>query len=225
MKTRYEVLISVHVEHKYFADNFFDAFELAPDEPTKKSIQQFGLMTKRIRNNWFLFYQSEGPRKTDANTLVNKEFTFILDIRDSEFEQYTNSDLIPKAETIQFYAAAIDNQFISSTRFIEHKKFDYTIQHSERPVNLKLKQFKGDVLNDVAILEPAIKTYAVDVTATGEQAYDISENTLPVTEEKKREIYVYERYFSEHFYGVIYFKVFPSSGENMNHYSLIFEKK
>jgi hypothetical protein len=225
MKTRYEVLISVHVEHKYFADGFFDAFELLPDANTKKSMQVFGILMKQIRNNWFLFYQSDGPRKTDPDLLVNQEFTFVLNIKDSGFEQYTSSDVLPKAEAIQFYAAAIDNQFISSTRFIEHEKFDYAIQHSERPVNIKLKKFKGEVLKDAAIVEPSVKTYAFDVTMTGEQAYDISENTLPVTEEKKREIYVYESYFSDRFYGVVYFKVFPASGANSNRYNLVFEKK
>jgi len=225
MKTKYEVLVSVHVEHKYFPDGFFDAFELIPDEKTKSSIQAFGLMTKKVRNNWYLFFQSEGPRKTDSDSLVNKEFTFVLDIRDSGFDQYTSADLITKAKAIQFYAAAINNQFISSTRFIEHKKFDYMLQHSERPVNLKLKKFKGDVLKDVAIVEPSVKTYAFDVTVTGEQPYDISENTLPATEEKKREIYVYESYFSDRFYGVVYLKVFPPNGGNNNRYSLIFEKK
>lgn len=224
MKTRYDVLISVHVEHNYFSDKVFDAFELSPDENTKKTIRHFGLMTKKILNNWFLFYQSEGPRKTDANALLDQDFTFVLDIMDSGFAQYTKADLIPKTSAIEFYAAAINNQFISSIRFIEYKKFNYTLQHTERPVNIKLKKFKGDVLVDAAIVEPSIKTYAFDVTATGDQAYDISENTLPATDEKKREIYVYENYFNNRFYGLLYLKVFPP-GANNNRYNLVFEKK
>jgi hypothetical protein len=225
MRTRYDILISVHVEHKYFFDKFFDAFELTPDPKTSRSIQRLGLLTKKIRNNWFLLYQSDGPWKTTMDALINKEFTFILNIKDNAFDQYTSPDLIPKAEAIQFYAATIDNQFYSSSRFIESLVFDYSIQHSDRPVNVKLKKFKGDVLKDVALVEPSTKTYPFDVTVTGEQAYDISENTLPATEERKREIFVYKSYFDDRFYGMVYFKVLPAAGENSNRYRLVFEKK
>ncbi|HEV8273862.1 MAG TPA: hypothetical protein VGQ04_21265 [Chitinophagaceae bacterium] len=224
MRTRYDVLISVHVEHKYFTDRFFDSFELKPDKKTKTSIQYFGLLVKKIRNNWFLLYQSDGPRKTDTEALVNKEFVFILDIKDNAFDQYTNPDLIPKSKSIQFYAATIDNKFFSSSRFIEAPVFDYTIQHSERPVNIKLKKFKGEVLKDAAIIESSQKKYTFDLTATGEQAYDISENTLPPTDERKREIFVHESYFNDPFYGMLYFKVVQAD-KNTNQYNLVFEKK
>jgi len=225
MKIRYDILLSVNVEHKYFIDKFFDAFELTPDEKTKRSIRGLGLLVKKIRNNWFLLYQSAGPRKTTMDALINNEFTFILNIRDNSFEQYTSPDLIPKAEAIQFYAATIDNQFFSSSRFIEPMAFDYSIQHTERPVNIKLKKFKGEVLKDVAIVEPSTKAYSFDVTVTGEQAYDISENTLPSTDERKREIFVFKSYFNDRFYGLVYFKVLPAAGENSNRYNLVFEKK
>jgi hypothetical protein len=215
----------MQVEHKYFADNYFDAFELKPDSNTTRSIQQFGLLTKKIQNTWYLFYQSEGPRKTDPELLVNKEFTFIFNINDSGFEQYTNSDLVPKPNAIQFYAATIDNKFFSSSRFIEQAKFDYSIQHTDRPVNIKLKKFKGEVLKDIAVVEPAVKQYSFDVSATGEQPYDISENTLPITDERKREIFVFKNYFKDRFYGMIYFKVFPSTGDASNRYNLVFDKK
>ena len=224
MKTRYDILIAMKVEHKYFTDKFFDAFELIPDEKSKRTIQSLGLLTKKIQNTWFLLYQTDGPWKTTSDALINKEFTFILDIKDSSFEQYTNSDLIPKAKAIQFYAATIDNQFFSSSRYVESAVFDYNIQHTERPVNIKLKKFKGEVLKDVAVIEPSAKNFSFDVTLTGEQAYDISENTLPQTDERKREIFVFRNYFVNRFYGLIYFKVFPSVGENSNRYNLIFEK-
>jgi hypothetical protein len=225
MRTRYEPLISMQVDHNYFPDKFFDAFELIPVENTRQAIRQQGLLARKSRNNWFLFYQSEGPRKTDIDTLLDKEFTFIIKISDSSFSQYTNADAIPVSAAIQFYAATIDNRFFSTSRFIEEVKFDYTIQHTERPVNLKLQLFKGDVLKDVAVVEPSVKTYSFDVSATGEQAYDISENTLPITEEKKREIFVYKNYLSDRFYGMIYFKVFPAEAANSNRYTLVFEKK
>src|SRR4026208_1848573 len=102
MKTRYDILISVLIEHKHFTDRFFDAFELKPDNKTKTSIQRLGLLEKKIRNTWFLLYQSVGPRKTNVDALINKEFTFILDIKDNGFEQYTSSNLIPQAKAIQF---------------------------------------------------------------------------------------------------------------------------
>ena len=215
----------MQVEHKYFADKYFDAFELRPDEHTKRSITQFGLLTKKVQNSWYLLYQSEGPWKTNLETLLNKEFTFIFDINDSGFEQYTSADLIPKPKAIQFYAATIDNKFYSSSRFIEQAKFIYNIQHTDRPINMKLKKFKGEVLEDVAVVEPAVKEYVFDVSATGEQAYDISENTLPTTDERKREIFVFKNYFNNRFYGMIYFKVFPATGDTSNRYNLVFEKK
>lgn len=224
MRTRYDVLISLKVEHQYFADKFFDAFELSPDESTRLLIQQLGLLPKKIRNNWYLLYQSDGPRKRTAEELIDKEFTFILTISDSSFAGYTSPDFIPKPAAIQFYAATIDNQLFSSSRFIESPAFDYHIQHNERPVNIKLKKLKGEVLKDVAIVEPQVTKYAFDVTATGEQPYDISENTLPVTEEKKREIIVYKKYYDNRFYGMVYFKVLPAA-DNNNKYNLVFEKK
>jgi len=224
MKTRYDILISVLIEHKHFSDRFFDAFELKPDKKTKTSIQRFGLLEKKIRNTWFLLYQSVGPRKTNVDALMHKEFTFILDIKDNGFEQYTSSSVIPQPNAIQFFAATIDNQFFSSPRFIENTIFDYTIQHTERPVNIKLKKLKGEVLKDTSIIEPTIKTYTFDLTTTGEQAYDISENTLPFTDEKKREIFVHEGYFNDPFYGMLYFQVFQAD-ENTNRYKLVFEKK
>lgn len=225
MRTRYDILISMQVEHKYFADKYFDAFELKPDDHTKKTIIQLGLLTKKVQNTWYLLYQSEGPWKTNPETLLNKEFTFIFNINDSGFEQYTSSDVIPKPDAIQFYAATIDNKFFSSSRYVESAKFDYNIQHSERPINIKLKKFKGEVLKDVAVVEPAAKKYEFDVSATGEQPYDISENTLPITDERKREIFVFKNYFNNRFYGMIYFKVFPSAGDTSNRYNLVFEKK
>lgn len=225
MKIRYDILISMHVEHKYFTDKFFDAFELTPDEKTKQTIQRLGLLTKKSSNNWFLLYQTDGPWKTTVDALINKELTFILNIRDNSFEQYTSDDLISKSKAIQFYAATIDNQFFSSSRFIEPMAFDYSIQHTERPVNIKLKKLKGEVLKDVAIVEPSTKVYPFDVTVTGEQAYDISENTLPLTDERKREIFVYKSYFNDRFYGMVYFKVFPAVSVNSNRYNLVFEKK
>jgi hypothetical protein len=224
MKTRYDILISVHVEHNYFTDKFFDAFDLTPDQNTKRSIQRLGLLPKKSRNNWFLLYQSDGPWKTTVDALINKEFTFILNIRDDSFEQYTNPDLIPRAEAIQFYAATIDNQFFSSSRFIEPMAFDYSIQHTERPVNIKLKKFKGEILKDVAVIDPSTKACSFDVNTTGEQAYDISENTLPLTDERKREIFVYKNYFNDRFYGMVYFKVLPAVSQNSNRYNLVFEK-
>ena len=225
MRIRYDILISVHVEHKYFSDKFFDAFELVPDEKTNISMERLGLLMKKIRNDWFLFYQSAGPWETTMDALVDKEFTFILNIKDDAFDQYTSPDLIPKADAIQFYAATVDSQFFSSSRYVESLKFDYQIQHSDRPVHIKLKKLKGDVLKDVAIIEPTTRTFSFDVTQTGEQAYDISEDTLPSTEEKKREIFVYEDYFENRFYGMVYFKVLPAVGENPNRYELVFEKK
>jgi len=215
----------LHVEHNYFTDKFFDAFELTPDEKTTKAIRSSGLLARKSRDNWFLFYQTEGPWKTTPDALVNKEFVFAFTITDSSFEQYTNADFIPKPGAIQFYASTIDNQFFSSSRYVEPKVFDYTIQHSERPVNIKLNKFKGETLKDVAVTEPAIKKYPFDLSATGEQAYDISENTLPLTDERKWEIFIYENYSNAPFYGMIYFKVLPPAGENSNRYNLSFNKK
>ena len=225
MNIRYDILISLRVEHNYFADKFFDAFELMPDEDTQRSIRDSGLLTRKTQNSWFLLYQSKGPRGTTANALLNKEFTFILNIKDDSFAQYTSGQYIPEPNAIEFYAASIDNKLLSSSRFIEPPVFDYSIQHSERPVNITLKKFKGEILKDVAIVEPSVKFYSFDVTATGEAAYDISENTLPVTDAGKREIFVYEPYFANPFYGIIYFKVFQATNENTNQYNLLFEKK
>lgn len=225
MRTRYDILISMQVEHKYFTDKYFDAFELRPDANTKKSLQQYGLLAKKLQNTWYLFYQSEGPWKTDPESLVNKEFTFFFHINDSGFEHYTSSSLIPKPDAIQFYAATIDNKFFSSSRYIEQVKFNYNIQHTERPVNIKLKKFKGEVLKDVSVVEPTSRQYSFDVSSTGEQPYDISENTLPITDERKREIFVFKNYYNDRFYGMIYFKVFPAVGDSSNRYNLVFEKK
>jgi len=225
MRTRYDILVSLKVEHNYFTDKNFDDFELTPDEMTKKLISRLGLLVKKSRNNWFLLYQSEGPWKTNIDDLVNQEFVFIFNISDSSFEQYTNSEFIPKPGAIQFYASTIDTQFFSSSRFVELPEFDYSIQHTERPVNIKLKKFRGDILKDIAVVEAATKKYSFNVSETGEQAYDISENTLPITDERKREIFVYKKYKEEHFYGMIYFRIFPQANENSNKYHLLFNKK
>jgi hypothetical protein len=225
MNIRYDTLISLRIEHNYFTDKFFDAFELMPDEKTKKSIRNSGLLIKKSRNTWYLLYQSKGPWGITVDTLINKEFTFILSIKDDSFAQYTNDQYIPNPKAIEFYAASIDNKLLSSSRFIEPMVFNYSIQHSERPVNITLKKFKGEILKDVAIIEPSTKSYSFDVTATGEAAYDISENTLPVTDAGKREIFVYEPYFDNPFYGIIYFKVFQAASEKTNQYNLLFDKK
>jgi hypothetical protein len=233
MRTRYDILISLRIEHEYFVhinkkgekEFAFDAFELTPDAVTETSLRNAGLLVKKSKNNWFLLYQKIGPWKTNMEDLVNKEFVFRFSILDSSFAQYTKADFIPKVKSIQFYASTIDQKFFSSSRYIEMPLFDYDIQHTERPVNLKLKKFKGEILKDASVTEPSEKKYPFDVSKTGEQAYDISENTLPLTNEMNREIFVYKNYFNAPFYGMIYFKVFPPSTENSNRYNLLFKKK
>ena len=237
MRTRYDILISLRVEHEYFSKKIrekekeivvydaFDAFELRPDTVTEVSLRNAGLLAKKSGSNWFLLYQTIGPWKTNMEDLVNKEFVFLFTIQDSSFAQYTNADFIPKVNSIQFYDATIDQNFSSRSRQIEMPLFDYDIQHTERPVNLKLMKFKGEILKDVSVIEPSVKKYSFDLSKTGEQAYDISENTLPLTKEITRYIFVYKNYFNAPFYGMIYFKVFPPVTENSNRYTLLFKQK
>jgi hypothetical protein len=224
MRTRYDKLISLQVEHKYFANKLFDAFELIPDEKSMKSIRDGRLLIKKSQNTWVLLYQSKGPWETTVDAFVNKEFTFIFRIKDESFADYTHEDYLPGSKAVEFYAASINNKLFSSSRVIESPVFEYNIQHEERPVNLKLKKLKGEVLYDVSIIEPTTKSYKFDLSAS-EEAFDISENTLPVTDTRKQEIYVYRKYFDDPFYGVILFKVFPPAGQNSNQYNLLFEKK
>jgi len=234
MRTRYDILISLKIEHEYFYKenkkkekefDSFDSFELIPDTVTETLLRKEGLLVKKSKNNWFLLYQEIGPWKTNLESLVNKEFVFRFLILDSSFAQYTKEDFIPKVNSVQFYDATIDQNFSSRSRYIQMPLFDYDIQHTERPVNLKLMKFKGEILKDVSVIEPSEKKYSFDVSSIGEQAYDISENTLPLTKEITRYIFVYKNYFNAPFYGIIYFKVFPPTTKNSNKYTLLFKQK
>src|SRR5580765_5888889 len=163
MRTAYDILLSLTVTHSFFSDKMFESFELVPDSKTASIISNLKLISKRQKNRWNLFLQTEGPFATTVAALVNKEFWFTFKITDSSFYSITNKSYLPGAGEMLFFDSSINSVIIPEGRKIYSLKFSYTIQHQQRPVNIRVTSSKGVELINDTIIDAAIKQEQIDL--------------------------------------------------------------
>jgi hypothetical protein len=225
MRIRYDILASATLSHTYFTDNKFEDFEIIPVTKTQTLMNQFGLLQVKQGGKWFLLYRSMGPKATPFESFLNKEAQFMLKITNPDFYNITQSGYLPvQRKKTAFIVSRIDNTALPAMRDVHEMKFSYEIKSNARPVSVLHKKFSGDILLNKTVVDPQERTINIDVTPTGEYAYDINEQVLP--DSSSPEIYyASEIYFSTPFYGIIYFKIVPVSDTNSNHYEIKFEKK
>jgi|GEM_PF-4757110 len=225
MRIRYDILASATLSHTYFVDNKFEDFEIIPVGQTRVLMDQFGLLQVKQGGKWYLLYRSKGPKAEPFESFLNKEAQFILKITNADFYNITLPGYLPvQRKNTAFIVSRIDNTALPAMRDVHAFKFSYEIKSNARPVSVLHKKFSGEILLNKTIIDPEEKKVELDVTTSGEYAYDINEQVLP--DSSSPEIYyASEIYFSTPFYGIIYFKIVPVNDANSNHYEIKFEKK
>lgn len=222
MMISYDILLSLTVTHPAFLskesdaqghDKYIDAFEdfkLVPNKQTIALMNTLKLVAKKINNTWNLFFQTAGPFATTVNLLVNKEFLFEMKITNDIFYKVTGDDYLPATDEMLWFNSPIDLLMVPEKRKVQQPlKFDYTIHHDMRPVNIKVITAKGDEVIDDIITDVLVKTDTIDVTARGENIYNINEDTVPPGNLVNEKIFAKEMTGAGAFYGVVYFKVLP----------------
>lgn len=219
MMTSYEILFSLTVTHPYFlskdpeaANGYkeaFEDFELVPDKKTIVLMSSLKLTAKKTNNTWNLFFQTAGPFATTVESLVNKEFFFEMKITNDIFYKVTDRDYLQAADEMLWFNSPIDSLMVPEKRKVQPLKFDYTIHHAMRPVNIKVTTAKGDEVIDDTISDVAVKTDAVNLEALGENIYNINEDTVPPGSLVSEKIFAKEMQGAGAFYGIVYFKVLP----------------
>jgi hypothetical protein len=207
MRTAYEILISLTVSHKYFSDKGFNGFELIPDRKTNTLINDLRLLTKKSRNNWFLLFQTEGVFAVDPFVLVNKEFLFSLEIKDNFFYSVTDEAYQHGNNEMLFFNSTIDEQIVPEKRKVYPLRFNYSIHHSVRPVNITVTNAKGSELLNDTITDLTVKDREIDLTVNGENIYNISEDSVPAGSLTNERLFAKEVTGDNTFYGMVYFKI------------------
>jgi len=222
MRTTYDILLSLTVTHSFFSDKMFESFELVPDRKTAFLVNNFKLISKKQKNKWNLFLQTEGPFATTLTSLINKEFWFTFQITDTSFYSITNKSYLPSAGEMLFFDSPINAVVIPEKRKIYSLKFSYTIQHQQRPVNIRVTTAKGVELINDTIIDASAKQKQIDLSTNGENIYNISEDTVPPRNLENEKIFAKEYPADESFYGVIYFKILPVDANTGNQYQVNF---
>lgn len=231
MRTAYDILLSLTLNHLYFSDKVFENFELIPDKKTKRLINDLRLLPKKQKNNWSLFFQTEGPFATTHELLINKEFFFTLNISDPFFYNITSDDYLHEKGKMFSFNSPLNLEIVPEKRKIVPEErevlpiiFNYTIHEVVRPVNIKVIDYKGkELINDV-VIESTVKEKKIDLTESGENIYNISEDTVPASNLLLEKIYAKEVINDDLFYGTVYFKVLSIDADPLaNQYEINFE--
>lgn len=214
MRTGYDILLSLTITHSYFLDKVFENFELIPDKKTTALLKEQKLITKKRNNNWNLFFQTEGPFATTISSLINKEFLFTLEIKDTFFYDVTNDSYLHDKDEMLYFNSPIDSVMVPEKRKVYPLKFNYTIHHNARPVNIKLTTAKGTELINDTIIDETILQKEIDLTLNGENIYNITEDTVPPGSLINEKVFAKEISYTDDFYGTVYFKVLPVDVNN-----------
>jgi hypothetical protein len=220
VRTNYDILLSLAVTHPYFLSKdpdepsgfkeVFEDYELMPDAKTGLLMKALKLIVKKINNTWHLLFQTEGPFATTVESLVNKEFFFEMKINNTAFYTATHDDYQHATGEMLWFNSPINSVMVPEKRKVYHPlKFDYTIHHAMRPVNIKVISAKGNELLNETITDVVIKKKEIDLEASGENIYDVVEDTVPPGSLESEKIFAKENDAKGDFYGVVYFKVLP----------------
>lgn len=224
MRTSYDILLSLTVNHLFFADKVFENFELIPEKKTYGLINDLKLIIKKKNNNWSLLFQSEGPFATTQSSLVNKEFLFTIKINDPFFYSITDETYLHGKDEMLFFNSPLNSVIVPEKRKVYALKFDYKIHHDIRPVKLIVSNAKGTELLNETFVDANIKTREINLTENGENIYNISEDTVPPLSIETEKIYAKEKIGDEPFYGTVYFKILAANANALaNEYKINFE--
>jgi hypothetical protein len=224
MRTAYDILLSLTINHQFFSDRVFENFELIPDKKTNALINDLKLIAKKQTNNWNLFFQTDGPFATTHASLSNKEFLFTLKINDSFFYSITDETYLHGKDEMLFFNSPLNSVIVPEKRKVYPLRFNYAIHHIVRPVNIKLTTSKGTELLNDTIIDANVKNKEIDLTGNGENIYNISEDTVPPGSLENEKIFAREMINTEPFYGTVYFKVLPVDANPVaNQYQINFE--
>lgn len=221
MRTGYDILLSLTVTHDYFINKVFDGFELMPDKKTSTLINGFRLITKRSSNTWNLFFQTEGPFAATTASLAGKEFYFEFKISDSFFYTITKQSYLHGKDEMLYFNSPIDAVMIPEKRKVYPLKFNYSVHHTIRPVNIKVTTAKGEDLLHDTITDSNIVQKEIDLTPNGENIYNIAEDTIPAGSLENVKIFAKENPDTGSYYGTVYFKVLPAGVNNAANHLLI----
>jgi|SRR5688572_21563156 len=224
MLTAYDILLSLTINHLYFSDKVFENFELIPNKKTNQLINDLKLVTKKQKNNWTLFFQTEGPFATTHELLNNKEFSFTLKINDPFFYSITDDAYLHDKDEMFYFNSPLNSVIVPEKRKVYPLKFNYFIHHIVRPINIKVTNYKGsELINDV-IIESAVKEKEINIVQSGENIYNISEDTVPASSLVTEKIFAREMANDQPFYGTVFFKVLPTDTNPVaNQYQINFE--
>ncbi len=224
MRTAYEILLSITIRHFHYPDRVFESFELVPNKKTSEIIKDFRLVTKKKNNNWSLFFQTEGPFATLPASFIDKEFLFELKILDSFFFSITDASYLHGNDEILFFNSPLNSIIIPEKREVRSLKFNYSIHHLVRPVNIKVTTAKGAELMNEVLIDPRVKEKEIDLTANGENIYNISEDAIPAGSAETEKIFAREGIDDNFFYGLVYLKILPADADaDVNAYQINFE--
>ena len=171
-----------------------------------------------------MFFRTEGPYATTNESLLNKEFLFTLKINDPFFYSITDDAYLPGKNEMLYFNSPLDSVIVPEKRRVCPLKFDYTIHHALRPVNIKVTNARGTELLNDTIIEETVKSKEIDLSENGENIYNISEDTVPPVNLEHEKLFARERITSDPFYGSVYFKVLPvEANPAANQYQINFK--
>jgi hypothetical protein len=224
MRIAYDILLSLTIDHFYFSDKVFEGFALVPNNRTKALINDLKLITGKKNNCWNMFFRTEGPFATTHDSLLNKEFLFMLKINDPFFYSITDGAYLPGREEILHFNSTLNSVIVPEKRKVCPLKFDYTIHRAMRPVNIKVTNSRGTELLNDTITQETVKTREIDLSDNGENIYNISEDTVPPGSLENEKLFAKENVNGEPFYGTVYFKVLRvDTDPRVNQYEINFE--
>ena len=224
MRTSYDMLLSLTINHLYFSDKIFEGFELIPEKKTTRLINNLKLIPKKRSNNWYLLFQTEGPFAATQASLVSTEFLFTLKISEPSFYSITDETYLHEKDEMLFFNSPLNSVIVPEKRKVYPLKFDYKIHHDARPVKIILSNARGTELINDTIIDTNVKSREIDLTINGENIYNISEDTVPPVSSENQKIYAKQITGNEPLYGAVYFKVLPQDvNAPTNQYKINFE--
>ena len=190
MRLSFDHLLTLFIKHDIYPEAFpgtegsliddrtSGLLELVPEEKTEQLLIQNGLLLKKFKNSFQLFYQTEGPRKSDLKNLENTELYFKMHIKDMGFFSYTDASyLSPSLDKIVFFGPLADETVTPKVRTKLGLSFNYPLTNEMRPVQITVNSLGGENIVDKTITKAKIKFLQIDLAKAGTGAYSITEDT------------------------------------------------
>jgi len=123
MVIKFEQLLKIHVEHKYFDGFPFSGYRLSPSKETQSLFLKYGLKVKSQSGSLLVYFENpfEGSNRDRASVLKEQiTLQFHLEITDPSFYQYTGNLPHHLSKIIFWFSNFKEDQQVLSTSNLLH---------------------------------------------------------------------------------------------------------